>query len=288
MAYFLGCPMWANKAWLGTFFARGTRPAAFLAEYASVLNSVEGNTTFYALPKRETVAQWAAALPRTFSLCLKFPKTITHEAGLQHVEAEVARFFETIEPLSRHIGFLWVQLPPSFAALDVLGNFLNSLPRRYHLAVEVRNLRFFDQGANEAAFVDLLRHFDADRVIFDTHRLLTYPTDDPELCDAQRRKPKMPPRFEALGPRPVLRYVGRPRFEEDREVLRAWAERVATWIRAGRTPYVYMHQAPEDGEAPQLCRVFHELVREFMPELPALPPFPCARGNGEGEQLSLF
>ncbi len=51
---------------------------------------------------------------------------------------------------------------------------------------------------------------------------------------------------------------------------------------------IHMHETPEDEQAPLICRLFHELVRGFVPELPALPPFPCERHQAEGQQLSLF
>ena len=56
--YYLGCPGWGTKTWVGKLFPPGTRSTEFLERYARVFNTVEGNTTFYALPPADTVARW--------------------------------------------------------------------------------------------------------------------------------------------------------------------------------------------------------------------------------------
>jgi uncharacterized protein YecE (DUF72 family) len=34
MKFFVGCPVWPFKEWMGNFFSKGTKPADFLREYA--------------------------------------------------------------------------------------------------------------------------------------------------------------------------------------------------------------------------------------------------------------
>ena len=60
--YFLGCPMWAEPSWRGSFAPRGGPVNEALAHYAAVFNTVEGNTTFYRVPDPQTVARWGAAV----------------------------------------------------------------------------------------------------------------------------------------------------------------------------------------------------------------------------------
>ena len=52
---YLGCPLWANPHWRGSLYPQGTSSSDFLAHYAAVFNSVEGNTSFYADPDS---AEW--------------------------------------------------------------------------------------------------------------------------------------------------------------------------------------------------------------------------------------
>ena len=51
------------KSWIGRLFAAGTKHTDFLPRYAEVFNTVEGNTTFYALPAVDTVARWRDQVP---------------------------------------------------------------------------------------------------------------------------------------------------------------------------------------------------------------------------------
>lgn len=280
--------MWSNKTWVGPFFSRDAKPKDFLKQYATTLSSVEGNTTFYALPKPEVAKKWRDATPANFRFTFKFPRVISHDLSLQECEGELARFFRALEPLNDRLGTLFLQMPPQFQHIDRLARFLTLLPRQCHYAVEVRNRFFFDDGSGEEDFVSLLQEFGADRVIFDTHRLMQFQTQDGELCAAKKRKPKMPPRTLATGPAPFLRFVGRPDYTQDETTLTGWAHTVANWIREGRTPYVFMHQAPDDDLAPQMCQMFHSLLQREIPELPDLPPFPCEGDAPIPEQLSLF
>ena len=55
MSIYLGCPIWSFKGWVGNFYPKGTKPADFLREYARRLTTVEGNTTFYAVPAPKTI-----------------------------------------------------------------------------------------------------------------------------------------------------------------------------------------------------------------------------------------
>ena len=53
MNLYIGCPIWSWKGWVGNFYPEGTKPAEFLHEYARRLTTVEGNTTFYAVPAQD-------------------------------------------------------------------------------------------------------------------------------------------------------------------------------------------------------------------------------------------
>jgi len=52
LGYRLGLPAWAHGAWQDLFFH--DKPSR-LASYATVFNTVEGNTSFYHVPDRKTV-----------------------------------------------------------------------------------------------------------------------------------------------------------------------------------------------------------------------------------------
>ena len=86
MTFYLGCPIWAYKDWVGGFYPEGTKPADFLREYARRLTAVEGNTTFYAVPAPMTLLRWVEETPETFRFCPKLPRTVSHAGKLmEHI-----------------------------------------------------------------------------------------------------------------------------------------------------------------------------------------------------------
>jgi uncharacterized protein YecE (DUF72 family) len=260
--------MWTHKAW-------PSAPHDRLRTYAGRCNAVEGNTTFYATPSRETVASWARQTDPDFRFVVKLPKLVTHERRL--ADADLRPFLDAIEPLGTRLHALWIQLPPSFAPVDlpVLARFLHRLPASYRYAVEVRHPGFFE---DPRPLESLLSAASAEWIPFDTATFFaTPPTSDAER-EAWTRKPRTPPRTVALTDRPIVRYLGRDDPTRTIEGWQRWVDVVAGWLREGRSPTVFIH-TPDNVDAPVLARRFHSEVRARVPELDPLP---------EPESLTLF
>ncbi|MGH7457110.1 MAG: DUF72 domain-containing protein, partial [bacterium] len=219
LQYYLGCPIWSNKQWVGELFTADAKPTDFLRQYASVFNTVEGNTTFYALPKPASVRRWREETPPHFKFCFKFPKTISHQLRLQDAGQETQIFLNRLAPLAERLGPFFLQLPPSFdfKELLMLESFLKALPREFSYAVEARHPDFFNAMAAEEKFNDLLQSLNVGRVVFDTRGLhaAEVPEDDFYTLDAKRRKPKVPVRFLATNQSPFVRFVGHPVIENN-------------------------------------------------------------------------
>src|SRR3954447_1838730 len=118
--------MWSLKAWQGRFVDRTLPAGERLRAYAGWCTAVEGNTTFYATPARETVASWAGQTSPEFRFVLKLPKAVTHEHRLAGADEQLRVFLDAIEPLGPRAHALWIQLPASFGPgdLSVLDRFL--------------------------------------------------------------------------------------------------------------------------------------------------------------------
>jgi uncharacterized protein YecE (DUF72 family) len=111
--------------------APGSRPElSGLTRYAEYFNAVEVNSTFYRLPRRTTIERWRDSTPPGFRFAVKLPRSITHEAGLEHVADEVSGFCDLIASFEKKLGPLLVQLPPRLE-LDagVASRFLEHLTR---------------------------------------------------------------------------------------------------------------------------------------------------------------
>jgi uncharacterized protein YecE (DUF72 family) len=272
--------MWTHRSW------RFPAPPASherLRAYAGWCNAVEGNTTFYATPSRDTVASWAGQTDPGFRFVLKIPKLITHERRLTGADEELRAFLDAIEPLGPRAHALWIQLPGSFTPGDVpaLAGFLRRLPADHRYAVEVRHAAFFDDPRSARLLTETLAGTGAEWIPFDTTAFFASPPGSAAERDAWAKKPRMPLRTIALTDRPIVRYLGRDDTERTGEGWRRWADVAAGWLREGRSPTVFIH-TPDNADAPVLARRFHEEVRLRVPGLEPLP------GPAPIEQSTLF
>ncbi len=141
-APYIGTQGWSVPGWQGLLYPTGLRPNRRLAIYARVFNSVEVNSTFYAIPSPQTVRGWYDDTPAGFKFALKAPRSITHERRLRESGRELAEFLSVAEILGDKLGPILIQLPPGFgpAALPTLSEFLRLLPvDSMQFCVEVRH-----------------------------------------------------------------------------------------------------------------------------------------------------
>lgn len=275
--YYLGCPGWGMKSWVGRLFPPGTKDRDFLARYAEVFNTVEGNTTFYALPTSDSVARWRDSVPDTFRFCFKFPRTISHDKQLVDCAAEVNEFLARIAPLGEKLGTLMLQLPPRFRDLARLRTFVDELPRELTYAVELRHEVFFAAGPEEDDAMALLRERNIDLVIMDTRGV--HASKSLEFAEVRGKKPALPVVLRATSTQPIVRCVPHEVFAETLPFLQIWPGQVARWIGEGKRPYFFMH-APDDTYAPENAYAFHALLRDHadVGELPVWPSTPAQLG----------
>lgn len=279
--YYLGCPGWGMKSWIGRLFPAGTKQHDFLPRYAEVFNTVEGNTTFYALPTPDTVERWRDSVPDAFRFCFKFPRTITHDKLLVDCAADVREFIERIAPLGDKLGTLMLQLPPKFGPRELgrLATFLDELPAGHHYAVELRHELFFAGGPEEDDAVAVMRERAIDLVMMDARGL--HASGALEHLDVRQRKPNLPVVMRTTASRPIVRCVPHDDFAAGRHFVEPWAPKLAQWIEGGLTPYFFMH-APDDTFAPENAYAFHAMLRAHA-DVGDLPVWP-----GTPRQLDMF
>ncbi|WP_417851187.1 DUF72 domain-containing protein [Thalassoglobus sp.] len=287
---YIGCPIWAFAQWKGSLFTAKATRREFLSQYASVFNTVEVNSTFYALPGSETIEQWCDQTPAGFRFCLKFPKSISHEAKLFDCGAVTDAFLSLLSTLQQRdrLGPAFLQLPPYFSGTDfgLLEQFLRSLPKEFSYAVEVRHRDWFDEGECERGLDQLLTDLGMDRCLFDSRSLFSAaPTDETEK-EAQRRKPRSPFRTTVTGEHPMVRVVGRNDVAAVEDWWNDWAEIAACWLQQGLSPYLFTH-APNELFAPALGEKLWGLVNQHCPDVPPMPAWP-GRAEITFRQPTLF
>src|SRR3982751_5334777 len=144
----IGTQGWNYDAWVGPFFPLGTRPADYLSVYARAFDTVEVDSTFYAVPAAKTVRSWADRVPDGFRFALKLPQEITHENRLRDSADLAALFFDRARELGDKLGPVLIQLGPDFgpSELPALANLLPKLPRALRFAVEFPQRAWINDG----------------------------------------------------------------------------------------------------------------------------------------------
>lgn len=276
----VGTSSFSSADWVGGFYPPGTKPADFLAYYATVFDTVEIDATWYAMPAKRTVGGWAAKTPDGFRFSLKVPKKITHEAYLEGCDDEWAAFLRTLEPLGEKRGPLLFQFPYVAKGKDAeeyvtgadfrrrLAAFAGQLPDEGTYVVEVRNAKWIDDP-----LLDLLRRR---RIGLSLPAYYTMPTARAYLGAAR------PVTELVTGPVAYVRFLGHHRkmdqlVQEAREkrgkqrdwdeVLvdrsaetRDWAELIGRLIDEGVTTHAYFNNHFA-GYAPGSIELFVEQWR---------------------------
>ena len=99
--------------WRGKLYPERVAKRRWLEAYASVFDSVEVNSTFYRLARRDAVAGWVDQTPPGFVFAVKASRYLTHVKRLLDVRDSVARFYEPLEPMI-DAGRLGPVLSPRF------------------------------------------------------------------------------------------------------------------------------------------------------------------------------
>jgi uncharacterized protein YecE (DUF72 family) len=141
----IGCSGWMYDSWRGRLYPEGAAKRRWLELYAEQFDTVEVNSTFYRLARREAVAGWVAQTPPGFLFAVKASRYLTHIKRLLDLDPGIARFYEPLEPLieADRLGPVLWQLPENFHRDDArLENLLRSLPPGRH-TLEFRHPSWF-------------------------------------------------------------------------------------------------------------------------------------------------
>jgi uncharacterized protein YecE (DUF72 family) len=262
---------------VGNFYPKGTKPAEFLHEYSKRLTTIEGNTTFYAVPAQRTVLQWVAETPETFRFCPKVRRAISHDGDLMDHVAAAQEFVKVMWQLGERLGPMFLQLPPHYSPgrLKDLAAFIAAWPQEVRLGVEVRHLDWFESPHNET-LNELLSKYNMARVMIDTRpirdlkgdKALAGSTYD-SLLQARERKPDVPIHPARTTDFVFVRYIGHPQLEMNETLLDEWGHYLAQQLREGADVYTFCH-SPENLTAPLIARSLHKRIAAQV-DVPPLP-----------------
>jgi uncharacterized protein YecE (DUF72 family) len=159
-ALHIGTAGWNYRDWAGNFYPEGISDSKeMLDEYVKRFKTVELDSTFYGIPRPNTVADWHERTPPDFIFAAKFPRVITHDKKLFDTQAETDEFLTTMAALGAKMGPFVLQFPYSFKPTEenyaALETYVAALPpttatnedgtvHPYRYAVEVRHKGWLD------------------------------------------------------------------------------------------------------------------------------------------------
>lgn len=144
----IGTSGWSYKHWRQRFYPEELIPTDYLEYYRQYFATTEINTSFYHLPKPETVTHWAETVKRGFYFCPKMSRYITHVKKLNEPEETLPKFFDIFDPFRKKLGPVLIQLPPNLAFhAERVSHFLAVLNKYkgYHFALEARHESWFTE-----------------------------------------------------------------------------------------------------------------------------------------------
>jgi len=254
----IGTQGWNYDAWVGPFYPSGTRPGEYLGIYGRAFDTVEVDSTFYAVPPASTVRGWADRTPPEFVFALKMPQEVTHERRFRDSAHVESAFFDRIRVLGPKLGPVLIQLGPAFAPseLPALSAFLRRAPSDIRLAVEFRQRAWIHDGV----LATLAEHNVAVAMVdsrFVPRKTMLALTERPTADFAYLRW---------MGPNRDLVDYSRLQVDRSRET-ETWAQVLAPLARRVETIYGYFNNHFA-GHSPASARAMQRLVglRPVEPE----------------------
>ncbi len=143
------------KDWRGIVYPAELPQRRWFEHYATLLDTVEINNTFYRLPPATTVEGWAAQAPEGFTYALKLGQFGSHRMKLRDAASWLPNHLDRAQRLGAALGPTLVQLPPRWRRnTERLDEFLTVAPRGMRWAVELRERSWL----HDDTFEVLARH----------------------------------------------------------------------------------------------------------------------------------
>jgi uncharacterized protein YecE (DUF72 family) len=277
---YVGCPIWANKNWVGKWYPQHTKPKDYLEYYAKQFNTIELNSTHYQIPSNQTIKNWKQKVPNDFKFCPKFPQEISHELlskSALKTQEYTHYFCEMMQLFEENLGTSFLQLPPYFSPKEEnkLIDFCEKLREKsnFDFSVEFRHEDWFKEN-NILKISKKLALLNVGTLITDTAGR----RDAVHICLSNSIM--------------MLRFVGNDLHISDFERVKKWISHIVALCQIDNeyeNPisdlYFFAHE-PNNDLAPDLAEFFISLLMIMLPH--ACPTAPEHFDNNKAEQGSLF
>jgi uncharacterized protein YecE (DUF72 family) len=154
----IGTSGWSYKHWAGSYYPDGLKQSEYLSYYSRDFNAAEINTSFYRLPKKETIAGWSKQVDDDFVFCPKMSRYLSHMKKLHDATEPVDRFCNLFEDIKSRLGPVLIQLPENVRYHQELTEEFYKILRvkkDFSFALEVRHDSWFCEES-----IALMKHYD--------------------------------------------------------------------------------------------------------------------------------
>ncbi|CAM3587764.1 DUF72 domain-containing protein [Smaragdicoccus niigatensis] len=146
----IGCSGWMYEQWRGSVYPWTLPKSRWLEAYAERFETVEVNSTFYRLPPRTAVEQWASRVPPSFCFSFKLGQFGSHRMKLRDPAGWLPNHLDRVSAAGARMGPTLVQLParwrPNPHRLD---EFLAVASPSVRWAIEFRNPEWLQESIYE-------------------------------------------------------------------------------------------------------------------------------------------
>lgn len=246
---FTGCPVWANKEWVGIWYPAHAKEKDFLKLYSQQFNTIELNTTHYRIPDEHTIQRWYEESSEGFKFCPKIFQEISHHKILDGTFQRFTDYFcHQVMGLKEKLGISFLQLPPYLSPThtDLLIRFLEHFPlKEVPLSIEFRNEQWFQH--------DALADMYAYMVEKGVHSIFT---------DVAGRRDVLHLRLSSDIVQ--LRFVGNALHPTDFQRVDQWVVLLDQWRKEGLKEIYFFAHEPDNLLSPDLANYFTSKMSEKL------------------------
>ena len=243
-AWHIGTSGWSYKHWKGLYYPEKMKPADYLGYYSREFDCTEINTSFYRLPKTQTVLNWIREVPPVFLFCPKMSRFMSHFKKLRDPEQALQVYFSVFDQVQERLGPVLVQLPANLSfdagVATAFYRLLATTYKQYDFSMEVRDKSWFSRQS-----LSLMEEYGVGLVMAHSGKLFPYK----EAITA----PHIYLRFHGPGDLYASRYAT--------VSLRAYARRCKQWLKEGRQVWAFFNNDIH-GYALENARKLKELMME--------------------------
>jgi uncharacterized protein YecE (DUF72 family) len=146
MSLYVGTSGYSYKEWKGSFYPEKIPAKDMLSYYASRLQAVELNNTFYRLPQQSMIESWKSQVPDNFRFTMKASQLITHFKKLKDAASETRLMLKRFAAFEDRMGAVLYRLPPDMKKDSKrLEAFLKHLPANPPAAFQLEDPTWLDK-----------------------------------------------------------------------------------------------------------------------------------------------